>query len=91
MGSATKLAPIADANSGVRTLHMNMIIRVGQTTNVDKLIMMPLGVTPPILINDGKNVIANKIMSNKNYYLSLFASIQTFERKIFIISFWCEL
>ena len=92
MGSATKLAPIADANNGVRTLHMNMIIRVGQTTNADKLIMMPLGVTPPILINDGKNVIANKIISNKsvkNYYLSLFASIQTLERKIFIISFCC--
>ena len=75
MGSATKLAPIADANSGIRSRHINMIILVVQTTNVDKLIMMPLGVTPPILINDGKNVIANKIISNKsvkNYYLNLF-------------------
>ena len=37
-----------------------LINMVGRTIYVVKLTMMPHGVTPPILANDGKNVIAKK-------------------------------
>ena len=60
MGSATKLAQIGDVNGGIRITHTSITTSVGQTINVDKSTMMPLGVTLPIQINDGKNVIAIK-------------------------------
>ena len=85
MGSVTKLAPITDVNSGIKTPHMNMTIRVGRTTNADKLIMMPHGVTPPTLINDGMNVIANKIIRNKTQS-KIMILVYLLRKKIFIIS-----
>ena len=60
MGSATKLARIADVNSGVTIPHTSIVTIVGKTINAGNLTMMPHGVTPPILTNDGKNVIAKK-------------------------------
>ena len=65
MGSVTKLAPIADVNSGIKTPHMNMTIlinMVGQTIYVERLTMMPHGATLRIQINDGKNAIVIKPM-----------------------------
>ena len=58
MGSATKLAPIADVNSGVRIPHTSIVTRVGKTINAGNLTMMSHGVTLPILTCDGRNVIA---------------------------------
>ena len=85
MGSATKLAQIEDVNSGVTIPHTSIVTRVGKTINADNLTMMPHGVTPPILTNDGKNVIAKKsykffadLKSNK----LLFELINDFCQKI---------
>ena len=63
MEFAPLLGQIDDVKIGAEWSHTGMTIlmnMVGRTIYVEKLTIMPHGVTPPILANDGKNVIAKK-------------------------------
>ena len=60
---------IDNVKIGAEWSHTSMTIlinMVGRTIYVDKSTMMPHGVTLPIQINDGKNVIAIKKTVNKS-------------------------